>query len=177
MEHTDAPSSIISPGKRSRPDRRVRRTSPFSLASLRGSRKIIRREEDRGVHYYVDLYGYAEGLLLIFILFLSLADAFLTLELIRGGMSEFNAVMDYFLQLGPLPFVLIKYLLTASGLVCLLIHKNYPIFRGRFSVKAILVGVAAMYCVLIAYELLLVSLSPYFSTFAVSMTTALTGTS
>jgi hypothetical protein len=177
MEHTDTPFATLAPARRSRADRRVRQTCPLSLASFRGARKTIRRQEDRGVHYYIDLYGPAEGLLFIFILFLSIADAFLTLELIRGGLSEFNAVMDYFLQLGPLPFVLVKYLLTATGLVCLLIHKNYPIFRGRLGVKAILVGVAAMYCALIAYELLLVSLSPYFSTFAVSMTTALTGTS
>jgi hypothetical protein len=174
MENTSN-NSTMAAGKRSGQDRRTKPTSPFSLASLRGSRKTVRRKEDVSTHYYVDLYGRGEGLLFVFILLLSVADAFLTLELIGNGMSEFNTVMDYYLRLGPLPFVLVKYLMTAVGLLCLLIHKNYPLFRGRVSAKTIMIGAAVMYCALIAYELLLYTY--YFSTFAVSMTTGLTGTS
>jgi hypothetical protein len=176
MEHTNN-RSAVSPGKRSGQDRRVRQTSPFSLDSLRGSRKIIRRAADQSVHYYVDIYSHDEGLLFIFILLLSVADAFLTIELISDGMSELNVVMDYFLRLGSLPFVLVKYLLTATGLVCLLLHKNYPIFRGWLSIRTVMVIVAVMYCALVAYELMLLPLARYFSTLAVSMTTGLTGTS
>ena len=176
MENTGNPSTMAA-CKRSGQDRRTKPTSPFSFVSLRGSRKTVRREEDASTHYYVDLYGRGEGLLFLFILLLSVADAFLTLELIRTGMSEFNTVMDYYLRLGPLPFVLVKYLMTATGLICLLIHKNYPLFRGRVSTKAIMILVALMYCALIVYELWLYLFSHYFSTFAVSMTTGLTGTS
>lgn len=176
MGNTDNTSTMAA-CRRSGRDRRAKPTSPFSPISLRGSRKTIRRKEDTNTHYYVDLYGRGEGLLFIFILLLSVADAFLTLELISTGMSEFNTVMDYYLRLGPLPFVLVKYLMTAIGLICLLIHKNYPLFRGRVSAKAIMILVALMYCALIVYELWLYFLSHYFSTFAVSMTTGLTGTS
>ena len=150
-------ASVTRPAGRSGRDRRRRQTHPFSMASLRGSRKTIRRAEDRGVHFYVDLYAPEEGLLFISILLLSVADAFLTLELISRGMSEYNAVMDYYLQRGPLPFILTKYLLTAVGLVCLLLHKNYPLFRGWLSVRTILIAIAIMYAALIGYELLLLS--------------------
>ena len=117
--------------KRFGEDRRATQTSPFSLASFRGTRRIIRREEDRSVHYYVDLYGLDEVLIIILILILTVADAFLTLVLVGGGAAELNYVMDYYLRLGPIPFVLVKYLMTAVGLVWLLICKNYPLFRGE----------------------------------------------
>lgn len=154
-------ASAANPHGRSGRDRRRGQTCPFSMASLRGSRKTIRREADRGVHFYVDLYAPEEGLLFVSILVLSVADAFLTLELISRGMSEFNAVMDYCLQRGPLPFILTKYLLTAVGLVCLLLHKNYPLFRGWLRVRTILIAIAIMYTALIGYELLLLSLPCY----------------
>jgi len=158
MNETD--SVAVSPaGRRTGPDRRRQPTSPFTMASLRGSRKSVRRREDRNVHYYVDLYSRADGLLFVFILLLSVADAFFTLELIGRGLSEYNVVMDYYLRQSPLSFFLVKYALTAFGLLCLLLHKNYPLFRGRFSVRAILIGVAMMYCLLIAYELVLLAVT------------------
>jgi hypothetical protein len=174
--HTLEGSSTISPDGRRDKDRRVNGTSPLSLASLRGSRKTIRRKEDRLTQYYVDLYGLDEGLIFVLILVLSVADAFLTLELVRGGMTELNYVMYYYMELGPLPFVLIKYSLTAVGLILLLMHKNYFFMAGRVRVKAIIVVLAFMYSALITYELFLFRESRYFSTFAVSMTTGLTGT-
>jgi hypothetical protein len=176
MMQTINEGSVTAANDRSPKDRRTKQTSPVSLASLHGSRKIIRREKDRSSHYYVDLYSLDEGLVFIFILALSVADAFFTLELIGGGMTEMNYVMSYYMQLGPLPFVLIKYFLTAVGVTLLLVHKNYVFFLGRVRVKAILFVLAIMYSALIAYELFLFRQSNYFSTFAVSMTTGLTGT-
>jgi hypothetical protein len=168
--------TAVSADRRSLIDRRAKQTSPFSLVSLRGSRKTIRRAEDRSKHLYVDLYGFDESLLFVLILMLSVADAFLTLELVGGGMTEMNYVMYYYMQLGPLPFVLVKYFLTAVGVILLLIHKNYFFFLGLVRVKTILVGLAVMYSTLITYELLLFHQSHYFSTLTLSMTTGLTGT-
>ena len=156
-------------------DRRATQTSPFSPVRFRGNRKIIRREEDRSVHYYVDLYGLDEVLIIILILILSLADAFLTLVLVRGGAKELNYFMDYCMRLGPMPFVVVKYLMTAVGLVWLLIYKNYPFFCGRVRAKAIMIGLAIMYCAVIAYEMALFRKSSDLMTFALSMTTGLTG--
>jgi hypothetical protein len=178
MIETPSPSAspVIAGERRRGKDRRLKTTSPFSMASFRGSRKIARREEDRSVHYYVDLYGFDESLMFVLILTLSVADAFLTLELVGGGMTELNYVMHYYMQLGPLPFVLIKYFLTAVGLTLLLTHKNYFLFERRVRVKMIMVVLAFMYSALITYELFLFHESRYFSTFTLSMTTGLTGT-
>ena len=175
VSSNDTPT--VSLDKRDGQDRRVKETSPFSLASLRGRRKIIRRKEDRSIHYYVDLYGFDEGLIFILILLFSVADGFLTLVLVGSGrITELNYIMSYYMQLGPAPFVLVKYLLTAAGLLFLLIHKNYFCFLGRIRVKAIMVVLALMYSALITYELFLCRQCGYFSTFALSMTTGLTGT-
>jgi len=162
--------------KRLGEDRRATQTSPFSLASFRGTRRIIRREEDRSVHYYVDLYDLDEVMIFILILILTVADAFLTLVLVGGGAAaELNYVMDYYLRLGPIPFVLVKYLLTAVGLVWLLLSKNYPLFRGKLSARTIMVGLAVMYLALITYEVLLFCQCCGLTTLEPSMTTDLTG--
>lgn len=88
---------------------------------------------------------------------LSVTDAFLTLNLIGHGMSELNPVMEYCLRFSPLSFILAKYLLTASSLLCLLLHKNYPLFRDWVSVRIILISIAILYAALISYEIQLVS--------------------
>jgi hypothetical protein len=126
--------------------------------------------------HFLDTYGLDDVLIFVLILMCSVADAFLTLELVRGGMSEMNYVMNYYLQLGPLPFVLVKYSLTAVGLLWLIIYKNYPLFFGRVKVKAIMIAMAVMYCALLTYEMSMFKPPSYLMTFALSMTTGLTGT-
>jgi hypothetical protein len=46
------------------------------------------------------------------------------LVLIEKGSSELNPVMAYFLEHGPLPFIIAKYILTSFGVVALLFCKN-----------------------------------------------------
>ncbi len=140
-------------------------------------KKTVPPNKDRNAHNHVDPYGADELLIILVILILSVVDAFLTLELVgEGGITEMNSVMEYALRLGPLPFVLIKYLLTAVGLVLLITHKNYPMFHGLISVKSIMVVLAIMYCALVTYELELFHEFGRHSTLALSITTGLTGT-
>lgn len=141
-------------------DRRTKPTSPFTLTSLRGSRTAVRRKADQNRHYYVDLYPWQHLLLLSVCLLLSLADAFLTLYLLSWGGVELNPVMSVVLQAGALRFVLIKYILTAFGLTCLLMHKNYVLFHGRMKVENLLLGVPFLYLAVLIYEVLLIVFSP-----------------
>jgi hypothetical protein len=169
-------TQAISSDRLSAKDCRATHISVFRPLSLCRSHGTLPKKEDRAVDYFVDRYGLDEFLIFVFILMCSVADAFLTLELVRGGMSEMNYVMDYYLQLGPLPFVLVKYLLTAVGLLWLIIYKNYSFFCGRLRVKAIIIALAVMYCALITYEVTLFRPPSYLMTFALSMTTGFTGT-
>lgn len=136
-------------------DRRRRPTSPISLSSFSGSRRYGRRKEDHTIHYYVDRYGLRSVATIIATLLLCLADAFMTMHLLSEGAQELNPVMDFFLNIGPIPFLLVKYSLTGAALLCLLIHKNYPLLAGRLTGKSILVAVPIFYALLIGYELFL----------------------
>jgi hypothetical protein len=145
------------PERRSGNDRRAKPTSPFSWSSISGSRKHIRRAEDREKHRFVDVYSPGFLLVILIVLSFSLLDAYLTLHLINQGAQELNPVMAFFLEFGHMPFLLVKYFLTAFGLVALLILKNCTLWGGRISARVVLLTIPFLYGLLIAYELFLIS--------------------
>lgn len=144
------------PDRRVQEDRRAKTTSPLSLSSFFGSRKDIRRKADRDNHYYIDRYSLRSVLTVLSALILSVADAIFTLHLVSMGATEINPVMDFFLQFGPLPFLLVKYFLTGTSLIWILVHKNYYLFAGRLRTKYILIAIPILYSILIMYELALI---------------------
>jgi hypothetical protein len=89
-------------------------------------------------------------------LLLCLVDAFMTIYLLSLGAHELNPVMDFFLEIGHIPFLVVKYSVTGTALMWLLIHKNYPLMGGRFTGKGLLLGVPVLYALLVVYELFLV---------------------
>jgi hypothetical protein len=116
--------------RRRMPDRRRKPTPILSKYSLRGRRKGVRREEDRSRHIYVDQYSLRFFLLLMGILLLGTADAFLTLYHVHlNNAEELNPIMDFFLGVGPQVFFNVKYILTALCLTVLCLHKNLPIVK------------------------------------------------
>ena len=142
---------------RRKQNRRSKPTSPLTASSLFGKRKNIRRQEDSLNQPYVDLYSFSSVLSILVTLILSVTDAFFTLQLISLGGSELNPFMDFFLQLGPFPFLFVKYLLTGTCLITFLVHKNRVIFGGHLQVKSLLVFSLLLYVTLILYELALLS--------------------
>ncbi len=142
---------------RRKQNRRSKPTSPLTTPSLFGKRKNIRRDEDLLTQPYVDLYSFSSVLSVLVTLILSVTDAIFTLKLISLGGSELNPFMDFFLQMGPFPFLIVKYLLTGTCLIIFLVHKNRVIFGGRLRVKFLLVFSLLVYFTLILYELVLLS--------------------
>jgi hypothetical protein len=140
-------------------DRRRQPTRPFTLPSLFGRRKSIRRHEDKEAHKYVDRYSLRSVAIVLFILVLSVADAIFTLTLVSRGAEEINPIMDFFLQRGPAIFLGVKYFLTVGSLLCFLILKNHYFLAGRISVKTILATMLILYVVLIGYELSLLAMT------------------
>ncbi len=145
------------PDRRINKDRRSKPTSPFTSSSLFGARKHVRRDEDKNRHMYVDRYSTRAVLTVIMTILLSLADAVFTIKLVEGGAEEINPVMDFFLQDGPIPFLIAKYLLTGTCLVLFLVYKNHPFLFGLIRVKSLMVGALIIYTLLIFYELNLLS--------------------
>lgn len=110
-------------------DRRQRPTSPFSRYVFFGRRRSIRRKSDRKTHIYVDLYGHYLLLALLLIILLSVLDAYFTIFHVERGAREINPLMDFLMGYGNTYFFVIKYVLTALGLILLCIYKSLPISR------------------------------------------------
>ncbi|MGA2936173.1 MAG: DUF5658 family protein [Syntrophobacteraceae bacterium] len=142
--------------RRSGKDRRARPTSPFTLQSLVGSRHHYRRNQDARKFYFVDLYSPFSVVVLLSALVLSIADAFLTLMLVGEDIQELNPVMDFFLKIGPFQFIMIKWFLTAFGLITLLVLKNYYLWQGRVRTVVVLALLPFLYLALVSYEILMV---------------------
>ncbi len=142
--------------RRSGKDRRAKPSSPFSRFIFTGSRRGCRRKEDARVHFYVDIYSPSFILLLMFTLFLSICDALLTMRLVASHFQELNPVMDFFLKLGPVPFIIVKLVLTSFGLITLLVLKNYHFLGSRVRTAAILVLFPLLYLILVSYEIVMV---------------------
>ncbi len=141
--------------RRSGKDRRDRPTSPFTIQSLKGSRRHYRRKEDARKHFFVDLYSPLSVAVLIFTLVLSITDAFLTLMLVGENIQELNPVMAFFLKQGPFQFIMAKWFLTVFGLTTLLIFKNYYLWQGRVKAAVLLFIFPFLYLVLVSYEILI----------------------
>ena len=139
--------------RRTGPDRRMKPTPMLSRYTLLGRRKKVRREEDRRRHIYVDQYSLRFFVLLMAILLLGTADAFLTLHHVHvNNAEELNPIMDFFLGISPEIFFNVKYILTALCLTVLCLHKNLPI------VKYLLGVVFLIYFVIVLNHLYLFAL-------------------
>lgn len=151
-------NETIENNRREVKDRRRSPTNPLSWSSFRGRRRRIRRDQDLKRHIYVDRYSHADLAAVVATLGLSVLDAIFTIYLTGHGAKEVNPVMEFYLGLGPFPFLLIKYVLTAGCLVFVLVHKNYHTLGGRLPVRILLFLVPVLYAILVAYELFLIRL-------------------
>jgi len=96
---------------------------------LLGRRRTIRRGTDRKTHIYVDLYGHYLLLFLLLIVLLSIFDAYFTIFHVDQGAREINPFMNFLIGYGSITFFVIKYILTALGLVLLCIYQSLPVTR------------------------------------------------
>jgi len=140
------------PERRSGTDRRRLLLQSFFYQFLKSRRVGERRVDHDAVHYYVDVHGAGLLLVILLILVMCIADAYLTLSLLEAGAVEVNPVMRAAIEQDWKGFFYAKYLVTACSLVVLLMHKNYRMF-GRVSGRHILVTVLLIYAFLIAYEI------------------------
>jgi hypothetical protein len=130
-------------------DRRKRPTPMISRYTFWGGRrKTIRREEDKKVYLHVDLYSRRLLLIIMVLLLLNYADAYLTLYLINLGIVvEVNPIMNFFLQYGVAHFILAKFFVTLVAIPILTLLKNL------LFVRVLIVVIVAGYCSLVSYQL------------------------
>jgi len=136
-------------------DRRQDIRSKFRYYLINGRRESARREEDRTRVIFFDRYNQRIFAAITAILMLSIFDALLTLILIEKGASELNPVMAFFLEYGPLPFIIAKYILTSFGVVLLLIVKNVFINKINMYAHSLFTCVIVAFSSVIVWELYL----------------------
>lgn len=134
--------------KRKLSDRRKRPTPIISKYTFFGGRrKTIRREADKKVHKYVDLYSTRLLIALLSLMLLNCFDAYLTLTLIEKGIAlEANPIIAFFFRYGVSSFILAKFLMTGVSLFIFCLLKN--VFIVRIAVSILLI----FYISLIIYE-------------------------
>jgi hypothetical protein len=136
-------------------ERRQSIRANFRYFLINGRRESARREEDRTRVFFFDRYNQRIFAAITAILMLSIFDALLTLILIERGSTELNPVMAYFLEYGPLPFIVSKYLLTSFGVVVLLIFKNVFINKINIYTHSLFSCVIFAFSTVIVWELYL----------------------
>jgi hypothetical protein len=115
---------------------------------LKGERRSVRRDTDPQ-EVYVDLFGLRDFVAVLIVLILSILDAAFTLYHLSKGAEELNLLMAYALNIGVGYFFIIKYSITAFGVIILCIHKNFRYIREIF------IGIITIYSLLIIYHIIL----------------------
>jgi hypothetical protein len=139
--------------RRSGKDRREKKLQGFSKYLFYGRREHSRRAEDKHRFSFFDRYSSKLFAAISAILILSLVDAYFTLYLIDRGASELNPVMAYFLNSGPVTFIIAKYILTSLSVVILLIIKYVVVAQKRFNTHSLYFFIIITFVAVILWEL------------------------
>lgn len=105
---------------------------------------------------YVDHYAPRLVYLSVITLFLSALDATLTLRLLAGGGTEINPFMAVLIERDLRLFIATKMVITAGGLLFLLVHSQFRLF-GTLPVARLIDGVFWGYLSLVVYEIVLLT--------------------
>ena len=113
-----------------------------------GQRNTTRRKADKKQYIFVDRYSPQLLVPLLFLLILSILDAYLTLILIKyHGMTEVNPIMASCLACGEISFVVQKFLITIISIFIFCLCSNFLIAKLSLASSIII------YLVVISYEL------------------------
>jgi hypothetical protein len=126
--------------KRIRDDRRKQSTSFLSRQTISGGRRrTIRRKEDKGKHIILDSYGLLLFTTLLFILILSITDAYLTLILVKDyNATELNPIMAFYLEYGSITFFLGKFLFTSVAVFIFCVFNRFAVVRISLALAIII---------------------------------------
>ena len=128
--------------------------SRAAFCSLFKRRRLAssRRDHEKQSHSYVDVHESWLYYMALTVCFLSVFDAYLTVQLIQKGSQELNPVLDYFLSIDVRLFFGVKFFLTSFCVLFLVMHKRF-LLLNRFSGVQILGATIFGYTGLVVYEL------------------------
>jgi Domain of unknown function (DUF5658) len=148
----------LSSDRRQRTERRRRTFRALFHGSLNPRRLGSRRDGEHGLAG-TDWHHPQWLAVAMLTLIMCVADALLTLMLVQRGAYEANPLMRPLVHGSALPFVVIKFGLTAGGITVLILLARARLFRN-VPVSLILYGVLLLYALLIGYELWMLETLP-----------------
>jgi hypothetical protein len=122
---------------------------------LTGRRTHVRRREDKLKLHWIDRHSPKTFAAVLLIMMLSVIDAIFTLDLVHRGAVELNPVMAYYLDYSPLMFFWVKYILTWSAVLIILLTKNIYLLKTGFQVKSLFIIIPAPFLLVVHWELYL----------------------
>ena len=143
--------------RRSGQDRRHNHTVFYTIFSLKGKRRSLRRSEDCKRITIFDQYHFSLLIYVLTVLGLSLLDAVLTLTLLGRGAVEVNPIMRYYIELGPWLFVVVKYGITALALLLIVLLSTILSARHRIASSLMLPFCVAVFGSIVIWELYLLA--------------------
>jgi hypothetical protein len=149
-------NDLYIPERRCGLDRRKGKLFIPSTHWLTGKRETARRGEDRQKPYKIDIYSSKVFAAILVVILLSVLDAMLTLLLMSHGAVEINPVMAYFLSHGAIVFFGVKYLLTCTCLILVLLNKNAYLFGTKMRAKTLFVLFVIPFALVVHWELFLI---------------------
>ena len=144
------------PERRSGSDRRTGKIPLPVTYWLTGKRASVRRAEDRQKPFRTDRYGEKIFAAILLCVVLTLLDTIFTLFLVSHGAVEINPLMAYLLDQGAFVFFVVKYLVTCTCLIFILLNKNCYLFRTKIRAKVFFVLLAIPYALVVNWELYLI---------------------
>lgn len=133
------------------------RRNPTFTGFLLGCVKCQRRQQRRSdcfAHYETDWYDTKLFIMALAILFLSVADAAMTMTLLNDGAVEMNPFMNYLLNHSIHAFVYTKLALTSVCILVLVAHYHSKLFN-TLRVDILLRFALIVYSTLVIYEIFL----------------------
>jgi hypothetical protein len=140
---------LLKENRRSGRDRRREPTRPFSRYMVFGRRRRVQRKGEKRNHLYVDRYDHPVLLVLLLVVLLSVLDGYLTIFHVERGAQEINPIMNFLLGYGDDCFFILKYVLTAIGVII------FCIFKNLLFVRIILACIIVFYVGILANHLVL----------------------
>ncbi len=128
--------------------------SGFLSGCIKRRRRTQRRESSDG--FYTDWYSPRLRFMAISLILLSSCDAVFTMILLGKGATEINPIMAVLIGHDLLVFFYAKLMMTATPLILLVAHHNFKLFK-RFRVENVITVSVIGYCILLIYELILLS--------------------
>lgn len=138
-------------------DRRTPTLKTFYYSLFMRRRHGHRRDADNRTSHYVDFHDAKYLYIALAILALSCTDIIFTLILLKNGAHEANPVMQFFMDINTQTFIAVKIFMTVVGVVLLIAHRNFWLFKQTIRTETVLFSSLIAYMLLINYELVLLS--------------------